>query len=208
MSRVSGLAELTRLKILRGEIAPGELLNQATLAERLRTSRSTLREALRLLEGRGLLVANESGGMRVVEVDAGGLDETLRVRAALEALSAAEAAGRARRGGLGAEGLRRVSALVDAGEVAAEDPRPAAAVLADRTLHLAVAALSDNRVCHAALDHLWDRIVIANLRCAAWPPRSAQAGEHRLLVAAVAGGDEDGASAIARRHVLATAGRG
>lgn len=44
VNRVSGLAELVRILILRGGIAPGEMLVEVLLAERFRTSRSTLRE--------------------------------------------------------------------------------------------------------------------------------------------------------------------
>lgn len=76
LNRVSGLAELIRIVILQGGIAPGELLIEVMLAERFHTSQSTLREALRLLEGRGLLVANESGGMRVVELGPDELADT------------------------------------------------------------------------------------------------------------------------------------
>src|SRR5687767_1120622 len=108
MSRVSGLAELVRIRILRGELAPGERLIEVLLAESLRTSRSTLREALRLLEGRGLLVAGDGGGMRVVAFGRDELRQTLQVRAALEALGAAEAADRRRRGDVGDEALARV----------------------------------------------------------------------------------------------------
>ena len=192
MSRVSGLAELIRIQILQGEFAPGERLIEVTLAESLRTSRSMLREALRLLEGRGLLVAGDGGGMRVVAPDRDELAQTLRVRAALEALSAGEAAERRRQGELGDAALERVAALVDAAE---------ADVFADRTLHLALDGLAANRPGHVALDHLWDRVVVGSIR---WrPPSSALATrDHRALLAAIAEGDAEEAAALARRHAL------
>ena len=203
MSRVSGVAELVRLQILRGRIRPGERVNEVLLVEQLRTRRASLREALRLLEGRGLLVATESGGMQVIEVDGDGLAEALEVRAALEALSAGLAAGRSRRGQLSAGALRSASQLADA---PADDRRPAAALFADRRFHLAVDALAGNRPGHVALDHLWDRIMVGGLCSGSWPLSDATAAhDHRELLLAIASGDADHASAIAYRHAVVTA---
>lgn len=204
MNHVSGLAERIRILILRGEIASGEMLIEVLLAERFRSTLAALREALRLLEGRGLLLANGSGGMRVVEVGSEELAETLQVRAALEALCAAQAAARGRQGHLTADGWRRVIALVDAVERAASEDRLEAAVFADRTLHLSLAALADNGPAYVSLDHLWDRIVVAQLQSAAWrSPGGSAEREHHELVAAIFDGDDDEATAVARDHALA-----
>src|SRR3954469_10681440 len=106
MTRVSGLAEPVRMLLLRGEVAPGERIPEVQRSERFRVARSTLREALRTLEGEGLLVANASGGMRVIALDAEAVGGLLEVRAALEALSAGLAARRVREGGLGVRTVR------------------------------------------------------------------------------------------------------
>jgi DNA-binding GntR family transcriptional regulator len=195
MSRPSGVAERIRTRILRGEIGAGERLVEIRLAETLRTSRSTLREALRLLEGRGLVVANEAGGMRVVSLEDHELEGALRVRAALEAHAAGEAAERMRRGGLTPEALDRPSSLADTHR---DDPD--AAVFADRTFHLAVDALAGNRAGHVVLDHLWDRIVVGALR-AGWTARDQ---DHHDLIAAIAAGDPEHAASIAHRHAHAS----
>jgi DNA-binding GntR family transcriptional regulator len=52
--------ELLRQKILAGEYAPGESLQESRTAEMLRVSRTPVREALRQLEQEGLLVAQGS----------------------------------------------------------------------------------------------------------------------------------------------------
>jgi GntR family transcriptional regulator, rspAB operon transcriptional repressor len=52
--------ELLRRKILEGEYAPGESLQESRMAEMLRVSRTPVREALRQLEQEGLLVAQGS----------------------------------------------------------------------------------------------------------------------------------------------------
>src|SRR4051794_32170530 len=98
MSRVSGLVERVRLMVLRGEIPAGGRIVELHLAEAFRVRRSTVREVLSRREGEGLVVANESGGMRVVSIDAQELADALRARAALEALSAGLAAERVAEG--------------------------------------------------------------------------------------------------------------
>src|SRR4051794_35883276 len=95
MNRVSGVVEQLRLMLLRGEVAAGELLMEPELKERLRVGRFMLREAMRKLEGEGLLVAG-GGAMRAVSLDGDDLTATLQVRATLEALSAGLAAERVR----------------------------------------------------------------------------------------------------------------
>jgi DNA-binding GntR family transcriptional regulator len=201
MSRVSGLAELVRLMVLRGELPAGGRVLELHLAERLHASRSTVREVLRQLEGRGLLVANESGGMRVAILDAEDVAATVLVRAELEALSAHLASGRVEDGTLPAADVRALADLADAAEAATRIHGAEAAVLADRTFHRALGGLAGNRPCHDALDRLWDRIVVA-----AWqspPPRAGNAdAEHRDLLDAIAAGDAPRAAGAARRHVL------
>jgi DNA-binding GntR family transcriptional regulator len=208
MSRVSGLVERVRLMVLRGEVHAGDRMVEVHLAETLRTSRGTVREVLRRLEGDGLLVANHSGGMRVVSLDAEDLAATQLGRAALEALSAGLAAERVRDGRLAPGALRDLDGLADAAEAATHAPAEPAAVLADRRFHRAVDALAANRPCHDALDRLWDRIVVAAWQSVARAERVAVADrEHRDLLAAIAGGAPQDAADIARRHVLATIDR-
>jgi DNA-binding GntR family transcriptional regulator len=196
MSRVSGVAELVRLLVLRGAIAPGERLVEVQLRERLRVDRRTLREALRRLEGEGLLVAGESGGMRVIRLDGEELTATLEVRAALEALSAGLAAGRVRDGRVARGAVAALEALA-----AGEDPSAGSrgdALLADRAFHRGIDALAGNALCRDALNRVWDRLLVAAAPVAGGPPE-----DHREILAAIVAGDAQEASALARRHVVA-----
>jgi DNA-binding GntR family transcriptional regulator len=132
MSRVSGLVERVRLMILRGDVPPGGRMMELLLAERFGTSRATVREALRQLEGDGLLIANADGGMRLVRLGEDDLIDALRVRAALEELSAGLAAERLADGRAPVEALSRLGALADAADAAARSGPAEEAVLADR----------------------------------------------------------------------------
>jgi DNA-binding GntR family transcriptional regulator len=161
---VSGLVELVRLMILRGEVPAGGRMVELLLAERFGTSLAMVREALRQLEGDGLLIANADDGMRVVELREDDLIAALQVRAALEELSAGLAAERVRDGRVPAGALSRLSELADAAEAAARSG--AAGAPADRNFHRALAALAANQPCRDALARIWDRIVVASLQSA------------------------------------------
>jgi DNA-binding GntR family transcriptional regulator len=183
MTRVTGVAELVRVGVLRGDLAAGELLVEPKLAERLRVGRATLREALRLLEGRGLLVSHD-GSLYVPDMDEPALVATLQARSVLEALSAGLAAERVRDGRAG-DALGRLEVL--------------AASEADRAFHRAVDDLGDNAACRDALDGIWDRLLLAEAQGVV----RLRPGDHAELTAAIAAGDAPDASELARRHVLA-----
>ncbi len=71
--------------ILNGELAPGETMSQVALADELGVSRTPLREALRMLQGEGLIEARMNRRVRVAPVSADDLEELYAVRVALEA---------------------------------------------------------------------------------------------------------------------------
>lgn len=77
--------------ILSGRIAPGDKIPEQMLAEQLGTSRVPVREAIRILEGQGLVVARPKAGTFVAQLTPAELDDSMRVRAALEELAVAQA---------------------------------------------------------------------------------------------------------------------
>ena len=75
--------ELERL-ILRGELAPGDKLNEAQLATRLGVSRGPVREAFRALEQAGLLRTEKNHGVSVKTLSIKEAEEIYQVRAMLD----------------------------------------------------------------------------------------------------------------------------
>jgi DNA-binding GntR family transcriptional regulator len=144
--------------------------------------------------------------MRVVQLDRDELMATLHVRAALEALSAGLAAERVRTGELPPEAALQLGALADEANSVARTGAPEPATLADRTFHRAVDALAANGPCREALTRLWDRILVAAAQPGGAPAHRGAGRDHHGLLTAIAAGDDEAASALARRHVLATLG--
>ena len=73
-----------RQAIRLGQLKPGERLVDAELADALRVSRATVREALRLLESKGLVVSKHRRGMYVTEFTADDLRDICNFRSLLE----------------------------------------------------------------------------------------------------------------------------
>jgi len=73
--------------IVTGELAQGQKLNEAELAERFGMGRGPLREALRQLEGMKLVKRIPNAGARVVVLDRKTLSDIYGVREALEGMA-------------------------------------------------------------------------------------------------------------------------
>lgn len=74
-----------RTAILNSELAPGAVMSQVALAQELGISRTPLREALRMLQGEGLIEAEHNRRVRVAPMTPQDLEELYLVRVTLEA---------------------------------------------------------------------------------------------------------------------------
>lgn len=84
---VSQLADDILSRILAGEFQPGEHLRQEALAELFDVSRTPVREALRQLEARGVVVQRPGFGATVRDVGSRDVREAYQIRAELEGLA-------------------------------------------------------------------------------------------------------------------------
>ena len=76
-----------RQAILRGELKPGERLMEIQLANKLGVSRTPIREAIRKLELKGLVLMIPRKGAEVADITEKSLRDVLEVRKALEELA-------------------------------------------------------------------------------------------------------------------------
>ncbi|HEU5129055.1 MAG TPA: GntR family transcriptional regulator [Glycomyces sp.] len=184
--------------IVSGVLAPGEVINQAVIAPDIGVSTTPLREALRRLEGEGLVRLGAHRDARVAPLTAQEARDLLEMRRSLDPLAASLAAGRRTDEDLAA--MRAAAAEIDAlpGDLGA------ASLAAHRGFHAAVYRASHNALLIEALDALWDKADRYRRLALAEEGERRQGGrksDHRRLLERVASGDADGAAELMRRHV-------
>jgi DNA-binding GntR family transcriptional regulator len=190
--------------LLTGALPPGDRLSELALAERLGTSRTPVREALRRLEADGLVVGS-GRGVAVPELERSEVEHAFEVRATLEAMTAQRAARRVGAGQVPVAALDELRRLASVSASATARGELAAAISANREFHRAIAELAGNSLALDILDRLWDRLTVS-ARISLEPARRRREvnNEHDRLVAAIASGDAGEAGPLARAHVEAT----
>ena len=204
-ARKSDLAYIrVRELILSGELAPGAVLPQASLAQQIGISTTPLREALRRLKQEGLVELDAHRDARVRPLDAAEARDLLEMRRSLDPLAASLAAQRRTE-----DDLAAVGAALDG--LDALDAAPSLAQLeSHHRFHAAIHRASHNALLVDVLDGLWvktDRYRRHGLesgRCD--EERDARADEHRRLFEAVRDGDAETAAELMRRHVETSLG--
>jgi GntR family transcriptional repressor for pyruvate dehydrogenase complex len=204
--------EQLRRSIDQGHFAPGERLPpERDLARQLGVSRTTLREAVRVLAGEGVVEVRRgaTGGIVVLGGARPGarrarlraFDEIIDFRLAVEPAAARLAAARRTQGDVAA--LERALARLDALAAHGAEGRFGEWLRADSELHLLIARAARNRLLQEAVERgrsgMFDPVgaVWARLEQAAH-------AQHAEIVAAVTAGDGDGAAGAMTAHIEGT----
>jgi DNA-binding GntR family transcriptional regulator len=192
-TKLSGVAYGALLDmILRGAIAPGELVTERQIAARLGMSRTPVREAVRRLEGEGTLERQRTGALVVRPYSMEDFLHALAVRRLLEGEAARLAAGKVSPELLSAA-RERVARLRRQGlsDTARQD---------DRDFHAAIAEASGNPVLATAISDLRKRT--AMFRLGRLPERLEQVcDEHLAILDALASGDGEVARTAMQSHI-------
>lgn len=189
--------------ILRGELAPGAKLNEATLAEGMGVSRGPVREALRMLETAGLVQQAKNRGAFVRDISLAEALEIYELRAMME-----EAVGRALAGAVTAAQLKALRAQVDALRRASRAGDVDAYHLLNLEFHNQLVGFAGNRKLAETYRRLINELSLfrrRNLADAALLPPSA--ADHDAIVKAIESGDAERAGRALREHVLASRDR-
>ena len=184
-----------RDRILHGEVAPGERLNEVEIAGELGVSRGPIREALQRLASDGLVELQAHRGAFVRRLGPAEVRDLFEVRMALETTAARLAAQRA----TDAQ-LADLDALVHAGAepIGHADVRFQGA----RDLHARLAEATANPALAAHLTLVNQELRLLRTRSGEVPARAEHAvAEHAAIVAAVRAGDADGAAAAMEAHL-------
>ena len=187
-----------RERIITGQLAPGERIELSELASRWKISPTPLRDAVKALEGTGLVDILPRRGVFVAQLDRKGLRETFELRMAFEGM-AARLAVRNLPGGVAEAALR---AYREAGEAdAAEQESRLEAV--DELVHDIVLAHSGNQRLAKMMAGVADLVRWSRLSIVRHIPRSylTTLPEHVAICEALIARDPDAAEATMRRHL-------
>ncbi|UCM87226.1 GntR family transcriptional regulator [Streptomyces marincola] len=178
--------------ILTGRLAPGSALVETELAAHFGVSKTPVREALKTLAGRGLVLMSEYKGAAVRTVDAEMARSVYDVRLLLEP----EAVRRTVASGAGLDAahdaLRRADTAVDTAERS----------LANRDFHRALYLPCGNPLLARMLDDLRDQAaLVSSFAWQADPTWDREAEEHRAILARAEVGDAEGTGGLLREHI-------
>ncbi len=188
-----------REAIINGVFSPGTRLVIADLVRRFSVSPMPVREALRRLEGEGMIDSLPNKGATVRRLDSGMIADIYEVRGALEVMVVSRLVDRLTLADLDA--LERIQQGLELA-VTNEDER--ALIAANTRFHAYLGDIGRNREVARVLGYggglitaLRNRYGISRSR------REAVVAEHRALLMALRRGDGFEAANIARMHVIA-----
>ncbi|GAB2982686.1 GntR family transcriptional regulator [Amycolatopsis acidiphila] len=193
------IAEEIREQILNGTLPPGTRIIQDELAEQLRTSRLPVREALRILQSRGLVTLRSNQGAWVTSMDMRECELSYKIRERVEPLLLAESAPR-----LSDDDIAGLARLQDRIEQA---PGVEEFLVLDRELHWATYRHHQAEELASIVARLWDTTQHyrrAFTRLTGERRRWIIGSEHRLLIEALRDRDHTSAERILELHIRRT----
>ena len=177
-----------------GIYKPGDRLREEEVAERLKVSRTPVREAFGRLVSKGLVVPGLGRGLIVRRLDQTEVVELYAMREILEGAAARLAAKHA--------SAPEVDALRDLEEGFEKAATSDEMARLNRLFHECIFAASRNRYLDGALQELQDAIALLGRTTFSVDARPVAAfREHRELIEAIALQDADKADALARAHI-------
>jgi DNA-binding GntR family transcriptional regulator len=190
-----------REAIFNGQLKPDTHLVETKIAEELKVSRLTLREALRRLEQEGLVVNYPRRGAFVTRLSQRDAEEICVTRALLEGFAARLACKN-----LGPDKLKRLSELVNEMYNSADSSNLAEIVKRDLEFHEIICLGAGNRWLYQAWSILNSKIGALFVTTLEKENLSLEyaAQQHRDVYEAIASGNPDWADQVVRNHYLST----
>jgi len=194
------VADALRTMLFAGDLSPGEPLREVSLAAGFGVARSTVREALQVLAGEGLVTRYPNRGVVVTELTPRDIADIFEARLVLESAGV-------RAGAAGAD-LAPVTAALATYAQTARAARPddagssVEATHAHLEFHASLVALLGNARLVATADTLTAdlRLALASVERARRNART-QVADHRRLLTLMRAGDGDAAVAELEAHL-------
>ena len=186
-----------RNMIVTGTLAPGERLNERELCERLKVSRTPVREAIKTLTQEGLLHSLPNRSPVVAPLDAAQTSALIDVVSTIEGLAGELAAKRVSDTQIADLGILHYTML----RHHARDELPGY-FEANKAFHRRIVEYAQNPVLLWVWDLLALRVDRARYASNLWPTRWQKAtDEHAQILARLAARDADGVATLMRQHV-------
>jgi DNA-binding GntR family transcriptional regulator len=197
-TRAEYVADRIERAILRGELAAGERIVEAALAEQLHVSKTPIREALLVLARKGVVTSHAYRGAFVREIDPVAAKQLYEVRL----LNEPEAVVRATPYHDAASLTASREALLAARNVGQGPGALGDLALANRRFHRSLYAPCKNDHLRRILDEIQDQVAMVSVstwrRHATWAEEEA---EHSAILQAVSEGNETGVRTLMTAHI-------
>lgn len=194
-SLVERIASVLRDRVMLGTLRPGTPIRQDHVAAEFGASHVPVREAFRLLEAEGLLVAAPRKGVRVTALDPAAVVELTAMRAALETLALRHAAPKLTDSDY-SEAERAIAVCARTRNIAVWEA-------ANRKFHLALTAACGMPRLMSAIQELQraaSRCLFTAWRDLDWQPRSDD--DHTAILKLLKVGDVDAAVTMLAQHIM------
>jgi DNA-binding GntR family transcriptional regulator len=198
-STPSQITDALEEEILDGSLKPGDRLREAQLAEAFSVSRNSVREALRVLERKGLVRHIPHRGAEVIRLTERDVDDLFRARSVLERAGL-------RRAGESEEAKEQLMREVEGIEAAAAAGDTAALLEHDLAFHRILVEQIGSRRLDEQYVTLQRELRLALRQLDKFDPM-AQVEEHREIVEALRAKQGAKADSVLERHLDVTAGR-
>ncbi len=199
-SLVDQLFELLRNDIINGKIAQGEKITEIKLAQQLRISRNPIREAVRRLEGVGLLVNHPRRGRFVREISREEADDIMFFRTGIECAVIRVAAETK-----SASELARLRDILDRMYDAAAASDVVATFALDTEFHRTICEISRSRRSLRAFDEIHGELrMLLGMMGTSFSSLEDAAAAHEPMFVAIASGNAAAAGQLMADHIKRT----
>jgi DNA-binding GntR family transcriptional regulator len=188
---------ILRNEIVTGVLPPGSRLNERELCERLKVSRTPIREALKTLAQEGLIIVRPNHSPIVSDMDIEELTSLVEMVATIEGLAGRLAARHMNEAKIAELGLLHYTMYLH--HTRHELP---GYFEANKAFHRKIIEFAENKVLLWVWDLLALRVDRARYTSNLWPPRwSAAIQEHETILGALKAGNEEQAAQHMADHV-------
>ncbi|MBB2932594.1 DNA-binding GntR family transcriptional regulator [Paraburkholderia silvatlantica] len=199
-SLVDQVTDMLRSQIVEGVIAPGEKIVEAALAERLGISRNPIREAVRRLEGSGLLVNHPRRGRFVRQISRDEAEDIIYFRTCIERAGIMRVAETRTH-----SDVRRLRGILAEMRDAADNGDVIRTLEIDAQFHRAICEMTGSSRGLKAFDDIHTELrILFRMIGNTYATLDEAVRGHEPLMAAIEAGDAETAGRVMTEHIAAT----